>query len=176
LKICASNGRSLGDGNYSAPRLVREVSGDFAVEVCISSVSEDKPQIGGLLIWKDKDNYFTFEKGYWAKREIQLGGIVNKKFKFIGRGMLPESENDDTYLRLERKKDEFITYGSIDGENWYTVGNITFLTEDPIQVGIIAKGEIDRTIYCGEYKEGTSTLFRSFRIWTKDNTNKGLQL
>ncbi|MEK7396664.1 MAG: hypothetical protein AAB116_06975 [Candidatus Poribacteria bacterium] len=32
---------------------------------------------------------------------------------------------------------------------------------------IHAIGMIDRTIYCGEYKEGTATLFRNFRIWTK---------
>ncbi|MEK7396661.1 MAG: hypothetical protein AAB116_06960 [Candidatus Poribacteria bacterium] len=36
--------------------------------------------------------------------------------------------------------------------------------EDLIQVGMI-----DRTIYCGEYKEGTATLSHNFRIWKKQN-------
>ena len=26
---------------------------------------------------------------------------------------------------------------------------------------------IDKTIYCGEYREGTATVFRNFRIWKK---------
>jgi hypothetical protein len=39
--------------------------------------------------------------------------------------------------------------------------------DDPIQVGIYANGMINRTVYCGEYREGSATLFRNFRIWTK---------
>jgi hypothetical protein len=66
---------------------MREISGDFAVEVCVSAVSDEKPQMGGLLVWKDKDNY--------------------------------------------------------------------------------AIGTIDRTIYCGAYKEGTATVFRGFKLWTR---------
>ena len=44
---------------------------------------------------------------------------------------------------------------------------MTLPMEDPIQMGIHAIGMIDRTIYCGEYKEGTATVFRNFRIWTR---------
>ena len=42
------------------------------------------------------------------------------------------------------------------------------VVEDPIQVGIHAIGMIDRTIYCGAYKEGTATVLREFRIWTPE--------
>jgi len=31
--------------------------------------------------------------------------------------------------------------------------------DDPIQVGIYAHGMINRTVYCGEYREGSATLF-----------------
>ncbi|MBM3211550.1 hypothetical protein FJZ33_04970 [Candidatus Poribacteria bacterium] len=44
---------------------------------------------------------------------------------------------------------------------------MTLLMKHPIHVGIHAIGMIDRTIYCDEYKEGTGTLFRNFRIWTR---------
>ena len=47
IEICAANGRDLYRLNLSAPRLMREISGDFAVEVCVSSVSDEKPQRGG---------------------------------------------------------------------------------------------------------------------------------
>ena len=80
--------------------------------------------------------------------------------------MLPE-ESEYTYMRLERNGNEISAYVSIDNENWFTCGKMTLPMEDPVQVGIHAIGMIDRTIYCGEYKEGTATLFRNFRIWTK---------
>jgi hypothetical protein len=39
--------------------------------------------------------------------------------------------------------------------------------EKSMQVGIHAIGMIDRTIYCGEYREGIVKVFRNFRMWTK---------
>jgi tetratricopeptide (TPR) repeat protein/regulation of enolase protein 1 (concanavalin A-like superfamily) len=165
VEIHSANGRNIHFNNNSAPRLLRQISKDFAVEVCISSVSEDKPQIGGLLIWKDSGNYVCFVKGIKGQDQYNFDGYSNNKLIINGRGLLPPSENDETYLRLERSGDEFTSYCSVDGENWFTCGKMTFPLEDPIQVGIHAIGMIDRTIYCGEYKEGTATLFRNFRIW-----------
>jgi hypothetical protein len=55
----------------------------------------------------------------------------------------------------------------MDGENWFTCGTMALPMEEPIQIGIHAIGMIDRTIYCGAYKEGTATVFRRFRIWVK---------
>ena len=44
---------------------------------------------------------------------------------------------------------------------------MTLLMKDPIQVVIHAIGMIDRTIYCGEYREGTATVFRNFRLFKR---------
>ena len=95
-------------------------------------------------------------------------GYINKEERMVGRGLLPASDGNETYLRLERSEDEFTSYCSIDGENWFTCGKMILPLEDPVQVGIHAIGMIDRTIYCGEYKEGAATLFHNFRIWTKE--------
>ena len=81
--------------------------------------------------------------------------------------MLLADKDQGVHLRLERSGGEFTSYCSIDGENWFTCGKMTLPMEDPIQVGIHAIGMIDRTIYCGAYKEGTATVFRDFRIWTQ---------
>ena len=167
IEIHAANGRILFARRADAPRLMRTISGDFTIEAFIFPASDDKPQMGGLLIWKDKDNFLRFEKGVDGEREMRLQGNVNGEWQIAGRGLLPASENDETYLRLERSEDEFTSYCSVDGENWFTCGKITLPMEDPIQVGIHAIGMIDRTIYCGEYKEGAATLFRNFRIWNK---------
>jgi len=66
LSASAVNGRGFGNWYYqssSAPHLIQEMPGDFAVEVCTSTVSDDKPQQGGLLIWKDKNNFLRFDRG-----------------------------------------------------------------------------------------------------------------
>jgi len=164
LEICSANGRDLYDLNLSAPRLMREMSGDFAVEVTVSPASGEKPQMGGLLVWKDKDNFLRFESGADGQNEMRLHGRIGEKWQFVGRGLLP---CDDIHLRLERSGDEFSAYCSTDGDNWLTCGSVILPTEDPIQIGIHAIGMIDRTIYCGAYKEGTATVFRNFRIWTR---------
>ena len=83
-----------------------------------------------------------------------------------GRGFLPESA-DSTYIRLERSGDEFSAYCSIDKENWLTCGKLNMKVDDPVNIGIYAHGIINRTVYCGEYREGTATVFRNFRIWKR---------
>ena len=164
LVINAANGRSL--ANKTAPRLVREIAGDFAVEVCMSPVSNEKPSICGILVWKN-DNNVCLKMGDQSQREIRMEVTVDGKSRLSGHGLLPDSDKDKTYLRLERVGSLFYAYCSIDSENWYIYGTMDLPMEDPIQLSIYARGYIDRTIYCGEYKEGTATLFRNFRLWTK---------
>jgi len=37
--------------------------------------------------------------------------------------------------------------------------------EDPLQVGVCAIGNIDRTAYHGAYPEGTAIRFETFQMW-----------
>jgi hypothetical protein len=183
LEIRAANGRDLYELNFSAPRLVREISGDFAIEVSVSPASDnelaarstEKPQMGGLLVWKDRDNFLRFEKGVHGQHEMRLHGYVGGKHQVAGRGLMRESRggasvpalDEEVHLRLDRSGDQFSAYCSLDGENWLTCGKMISPLDDPIQIGIHAIGAIDRTIYCGSFKEGTATLFRRFQLWTR---------
>jgi len=208
LEVCAANGRDLYELNFSAPRLMREISEDFAIEVCVSPASDnelaarstEKPQMGGLLVWKDRDNFLRFEKGVQGQHEIRLEGYVGGEYQVAGRGLLlggrdrieqprrhgdterhgeeqsdssslcasvPPCFSSEVHLRLERAGEQFSAYCSVDGEDWLTCGKMTLPLDDPIQVGIHAIGMIDRTIYCGSFKDGTATLFRGFRLWTR---------
>ena len=175
VEISAANGRDLDGLNVSAPRLMREISGDFAVEVCVSSASDnelaarstEKPQMGGLLVWKDKDNFLRFEKGLRGPREVRLEGYVSGKWQVAGRGLLSWDRDEEIHLRLERAGEQVSAYCSADGKNWLTCGKLTLPLNDPIQVGIHAIGMIDRTIYCSSFKDGTAILFRRFKLWTR---------
>ena len=91
-----------------------------------------------------------------------MEGYADGNHQIVGRGLL---QADEVYLRLERSGDEFTSYCSVDGQNWLTCGKMILPIDDPIQVGIHAIGMIDRTIYCGAYKDGTATLFEYFKIF-----------
>jgi tetratricopeptide (TPR) repeat protein/regulation of enolase protein 1 (concanavalin A-like superfamily) len=164
LEIHAANGRDMWHVNWSAPRLLRQISGGFSVETTCGPAVDDRPAIGGLLLWRDERNYLHLDRGAYGEREITLTGCVGNEDVVIGRGWLREASGQ-IYLRLERLGDVVYAYCSADGERWFTVGHVTFPVEDPVQVGLHAIGAIDRTVYRGAYPEGTAIRFASFRLW-----------
>jgi tetratricopeptide (TPR) repeat protein len=139
---------------FEAPRLLQEISGDsgdFALETKIgrggsrtAPTSDDLPSIGGLLIWKDKENYLQFQRG--ERGHIRFSGMINGEFDDLGRGLLA---SEIVYLRLEKIDDKISAYCSEDGTNWLTCGYIGAThaspLQDPIQVGIYAIGENTET-------------------------------
>jgi class 3 adenylate cyclase/tetratricopeptide (TPR) repeat protein/regulation of enolase protein 1 (concanavalin A-like superfamily) len=156
LELRSASGRNLFGGNLNAPRLVLEISGDFAIETKII-VSEDMPSVGGLLVWKDERNFIRFEKGLHGEHEMGFSSNIDGDWQYYGRGLLVSSI---TYLRLERSGDTFIAYCSSDGTSWLICGEMSFPTEDPIQVGIHAIGNVG--IRGGH--NATATRFDYFRV------------
>jgi DNA-binding SARP family transcriptional activator/tetratricopeptide (TPR) repeat protein/regulation of enolase protein 1 (concanavalin A-like superfamily) len=162
--IRAANGRDMWHLNWSAPRLLREVSGDFGAQTACMPAVEDRPTIGGLLLWKDKENYLHLDRGVFGAREITLIGCVENADVVIGRGWLYEA-SERILLRMERTGDRVRAYCSADGEHWYRVGQATFPVSDPVQIGVHAAGNIERAIYPGAYPNGTAIRFESFQLW-----------
>jgi tetratricopeptide (TPR) repeat protein len=170
LEIHAVNGRNLLGPNLSAPRLLRAVSNvlgevdgaNFAVQTTCVPISGEKPAIGGILIWKDKENWLCLERGDLGTNEISFRGCLDNKDLVFGRGRLP---SERVYLRLECLDRRVSALCSVDGEEWFTAGNIEFPHRDPIRVGLHALGQINRLIYVGAYPEGTAIRFESFQLW-----------
>jgi hypothetical protein len=173
LEIHAANGRDLWHINLSAPRLLRPVSpvlsevegGDLAVQTTCAPVSGARPAIDGLLLWKDRENYLRLDRGATGERDILFSGCLRNQDVVIGRGRLPLDPSGRVVLRLERVDDQVEALCSADGESWFTVGQVPFPVEDPVQVGLHAIGNIDRTIYRGAYPDGTAIRFESFQLW-----------
>jgi len=164
LVIRAANGRDLWFLNWSAPRLLRQVSGDFVAQTACMPAVEDRPAIGGLLLWQDRENYLHLDRGVFGAREITLIGCVENADVVVGRGWLYEA-SDRIILRMERTGDRVRAYCSADGEHWYRVGQATLPVSNPVQVGVHAIGNIDRAVYPGAYPDGTAIRFESFQLW-----------
>jgi regulation of enolase protein 1 (concanavalin A-like superfamily) len=74
---------------------------------------------------------------------------------------------ESVFLRMERLGNRVNALCSADGKNWFTVGHVEFSVDDPVEVGLHAIGNIDRTIYNGAYPDGTAMRFESFELWRK---------
>jgi DNA-binding SARP family transcriptional activator len=130
-------GTDLCLNNISAPRLLLEVRGDFALEARMEGDwdEHDVDRSSGLLVWKDVLNFVRLEKfamdrtfrGSIRLEERQVG------FRLVGRGLL---RGDTYYLRLEREGKRITALCSADGTSWLTCGHVDFPAPDPLRVGI----------------------------------------
>ena len=168
LIIHAANGRALWQTNQTAPRLVHPTSGDVIAQTACEPVLpvEEQPAIGGLVLWKDGDNFLRLDRGRFSLEDILFSGNLGGQPDVIGRGRLPLDETQRVFLRLERIGNRVHALCSADGSQWFTVRHIDFPVADPIQVGVFAVGSIDRTVYRGAYPDGTAIRFTSFQLWT----------
>jgi tetratricopeptide (TPR) repeat protein/regulation of enolase protein 1 (concanavalin A-like superfamily) len=163
LQMHAANERDLQGLNLSAPRLLRSVAGAFAIQTVCLPLTADQPAMGGILLWKDKENFLRLDRGTRGPHEVSFQGCLGNQDLIIGRGRLPAER---MFLRLERQGSRVNALCSVDGQNWFTVGHAEFPVEDPLEVGLHAIGAIDRTSYHGAYPEGTAIRFESFELWT----------
>jgi regulation of enolase protein 1 (concanavalin A-like superfamily) len=114
----------------NAPRVVREVTGDFSVTVKVtgtfkpgtkSTNPKAVPYIGaGILVWQDSNNYI-----FLGRAGINRGGKVGEFAAFEERewgtrGALNNRGIDPggVYLRLERRNNRILGSTSKDGKNW----------------------------------------------------------
>jgi beta-xylosidase-like protein/HNH endonuclease len=126
-------GVDLGPGsNLNAPRMLLEVSGDFALET--RTPADRGRTAGGLLIWKDVLNYVRLDgiPDGLGGGEIRLEARVAGAHDCFGRGHL---WGDTYYLRLERTGDRFAALCSTDGVQWLTCGYVDLPVKDPLWVG-----------------------------------------
>jgi len=167
LEIHAACGQELVAPNQSAPRVLRPVRGDFAVQVVCSPVAGEKPARGGITLWESGQNCLRLERGMECPREITFEAKVasgNGVRNILGgRGRLPAER---VFFRLERRRHQVTALCSEDGKHWLRVGQIEFPVEDPMEVGLFASSTSRfPAIYRGVYPHGTAIRFESFQLW-----------
>ena len=164
LEIEAAPGRDLWLVNRSAPRLTRQVSGDFTLQTSCRAASPEKPGIGGLVLWQDEQTYLCLSRGEFGPVAVAFSGSLNNQDIVPGRGRLPAA-SEQVILRLQRQGQWVTAYCSPDGQTWYRVGRVSASLARSVEVGVYAIGEINRTIYRDDYPDGTAIRFDSVQIW-----------
>lgn len=167
LLLYAANMRDLYNVNTTAPRLVRPAAGNFTLQTKVDAFSADQPAIGGLLIWRDRQNFLCLNRGLRGPTEFSLEGRLAQQNFFGGRGHLfSASPNASITLRLERIGSTVRALCSADGETWFSVGRVEFPVDDSVNVGLYASGAIDRTVYPGAFPDGTAIRFDGVWLWS----------
>jgi regulation of enolase protein 1 (concanavalin A-like superfamily) len=133
LELRTLPGHDLSSTNLSAPRLLRRISGNFAVETRLVDITEEKCQIGGLLLWESKEIYLSFGKRASDINELRLEICHPGQHEIIGRGWLPGNQ---LYLRLERNGKSVSVLCSNDGKKWQSCGETSFPVENPVWAGL----------------------------------------
>jgi serine/threonine protein kinase/regulation of enolase protein 1 (concanavalin A-like superfamily) len=137
-------------GRVNAPRILRDIKGDFDVSVQVAGTSHPggKPTTNlyppyhgaGLLIWQDQDNYVRLE----IAADLQHGKArpyVN--FEHRKDGVLAVSsgiKNADgsNQLRLRRRGDEIYASFGPDGLRWTSFSPLIAKLNDRLKVGVSA--------------------------------------
>lgn len=141
-------GRPGQGGNMDAPRLLMQVSGDFAIETRIT-VTPDLKEHGGLIVWKSPMAYVRLEKTSGAhafRGDVRFERHVNRVFQLVGRG--PGLKNvRQLYLKLERRGNLFSGFASSDGQTWIACGQTFVGMGEPVMLGLhaLAPGNIPPT-------------------------------
>ena len=145
-------------GGTDAPRVLKEVEGDFVVQVKVTgdfkpgeeSASPDTSPFNGagLLIWQNSRNFIRLERNAWWVRDAGAYACYPPLFEYHKDGQLqdtnPDGARDDffkgrsTWLKLERREGKLSASYSHDGKEWTEVKQIDVELPRKVQVGVAA--------------------------------------
>jgi regulation of enolase protein 1 (concanavalin A-like superfamily)/predicted Ser/Thr protein kinase len=137
-------------GRVNAPRVLRDVKGDFDLSVRVEGTNHPggkatttvyPPYHGaGLVIWQNPENYVRLE----IAADVQRGKVrpyVN--FEYRNDGVLAfsqglKNEDGSNHLRLKRRGDEIHASFGPDGFRWTSFPPLTAQLSDRLNVGVTA--------------------------------------
>jgi S1-C subfamily serine protease/regulation of enolase protein 1 (concanavalin A-like superfamily) len=117
-------------GKSNAPRIVREVEGDFVAQVKVCG--EFQPEApatregvlpfngAGLRLWLDADHCLRIERGA-VRRNGRTGAFLLFERHELGRPISRNNaflEEGDVYLKIERRGSQVSVYYGTDGDQW----------------------------------------------------------
>ncbi|HEX3314959.1 MAG TPA: hypothetical protein VHR72_08720 [Gemmataceae bacterium] len=136
---------------WNAPRIVRDIKGDFIAEVKVSG--EFKPVEGsniptrrsyngaGILLISDKNNHVSLQRGtvYFDEKVRHYLNFELRKDAELPISLSEiELADADAYLRLERRGKKVYGMGSNDGINWKSYDPIEVDFPDKLTLAVAA--------------------------------------
>jgi regulation of enolase protein 1 (concanavalin A-like superfamily) len=144
-------------GGQDAPRVLREVDGDFTAEVKV--IGDFKPgrksaipQVvapfngAGLLLWQDKQNYLRLERNAFWIEDAGSYACYPPLVEYYQDGKFQETnppgtldeffKGKATWLKLKRQGKKVVASYSHDGEEWQAAKQIEVELPRKLQIGV----------------------------------------
>ena len=134
-------------GDETAPRVLREIEGDFDVRVKVEgnvthAGDRTSPHYNayhgvGLLVMADSRTYIRLERAALSRGQHYINFELRKDAKVASSEGKP-SADQPTFLRLSRKGERFSAAFSLDGVEWVEFAAIASELPAKLKVGIVA--------------------------------------
>jgi regulation of enolase protein 1 (concanavalin A-like superfamily) len=134
----------------NAPRVLREVEGDFEIQVKVDGAFKpsgsgttlrDMPtNEAGLVLIQDTDNFITvLRSASYRNDKLNSSVAVSHRTEGKGRGMRnPQMGRGTTYLRLVREGSRFLPYASDDDKTWEPLRPVEVEWPARLKLGVTA--------------------------------------
>jgi regulation of enolase protein 1 (concanavalin A-like superfamily) len=136
---------------WNAPRVMSDVRGDFSIEVKISgefkpasesTIPGRTPYNGaGILLQQDEHNHVSLERAALF-RNGEIRHYLNFELREDGQCTISRGghnlDNQDTFLRLERRGDKIFAKSSQDRVSWFAYPAMKVKFPPKIRVGMVA--------------------------------------
>jgi regulation of enolase protein 1 (concanavalin A-like superfamily) len=155
---------------FNAPRVWREVTGDFTVALRVSfpirpmippkhqNVTQSRAS-GGLVVWADDDDFVTVtrderetdgEPAEFFRAEANCGGRARGYAEY-------RAPAEFGYLQLQRKGKEVTSHFSSDGKKWKPLFTFEAGWSDAVKVGVVAENSYNAE-FTATFTEYTLTV------------------
>jgi regulation of enolase protein 1 (concanavalin A-like superfamily) len=157
-------------GDMSAPRVLRDVDGDFLLQVKVRGevthhgARASKTYLAyhgaGLLVWIDDETYIRLERAMVVREDEDLHYInleLRKDGDVDGESRLLPDE--PVFLRLERRGGRIVGSASPDGDRWSSLEPLKAALPKRLKVGVAA---------VNTSTEPLTAEFDEFEVFRKD--------
>lgn len=171
--IRAPNGNDLWPAyNFDAPRLTKQVTGDFNLQVRVNSQWVNDYNGAGLVVNVSKTSVLRFERGWQPTKDghvIVMFGFIDGKV--TGEKRLAFSATD-LYLKLERRGNDFTGYASTNGQQWQKVGMLTLNFPNTVSTGLALVNQHNNKMFQASFSDFHLAKVTAGTDDTGNNTGK----
>lgn len=155
----SSTGHDLYPGNYTAPRILQEMDGNFTIMTHVLFQPAATYEGAGLLIWQDETNFIRLERAAGDTQGIEFDVDQQGNYNRISLTSRAPTTSSEVNLRLTRQGDQFTAAWREAGDaGWNEIGETNLHLTD-LMVGLhlvnaspvanITAGFTDFTVTCG---------------------------
>lgn len=137
-------------GPTNAPRVMREVEGDFVATVRVTGEFKPGPKStnprsipfhgAGFLLWSDSDNNVRIERISMLRGKQYATGVLfeEREGGYSGATHTELFKPGDCYLKIERTGSKIVASLSYDGKAWKSLKPVDTLWPAKIKIGLTA--------------------------------------